>query len=123
MTLDRRRIMNTWSPNRAVEKPKRHTIQDDNDELSRRPPSVTIGSTRVHVCRDDDRWQAWLNTEVADFDGLCIGLGPTESAARAAAIRTLAAAIQHLATAPLSTDRPPETRYPSRPQSGLDATV
>lgn len=46
-------------------------------QLSEQYPSVEIPGPagkghRLHVFRDDDGWAVWLNTEVGDFDGLCL---------------------------------------------------
>lgn len=43
----------------------------------------------LHVTGEDDDVEIWLNTEVADFDGLCIGGGESRQKAVEEAIRTL----------------------------------
>lgn len=45
---------------------------------------LTLNGNRIHVLSEvRDDFEVWLNTNIDDFDGLCIGCGVT----RAAAIR------------------------------------
>lgn len=37
----------------------------------------------------DDGYEVWLNTEIQNFDGLCIGVGQTKAAAIADAAKEL----------------------------------
>jgi hypothetical protein len=46
----------------------------------------------LHVAKRDGFYEVWLNTEVADFDGVHIGEGETREAAVADAVRTLESA-------------------------------
>jgi len=50
----------------------------------------------LHIFLDGGHWQVWLNTEVADFDGLCIGSGRTREAAIKDAQRVLISARSRL---------------------------
>lgn len=51
-------------------------------------PAKRFPGYRLHVFKDGPQdWQVWLNTEVQNFDGLCIGTGPTYGDAVAAAVR------------------------------------
>lgn len=55
----------------------------------------------LHIAQDGDgSHEVWLNTEVADFDGIHIGGGPTRDAAVANAVATLEAAIEKLQEPP-----------------------
>lgn len=40
-----------------------------------------VAELRLHVSGHDDDWSVWLNTEVADFDGVRVGCGTTKAAA------------------------------------------
>lgn len=44
----------------------------------------------LHIYDAGDGWECWLNNDM-DFDGTCIGVGATEDAAVADAVRTLEA--------------------------------
>jgi hypothetical protein len=46
----------------------------------------------LHVAKRDGFYEVWLNTEVADFDGVHIGEGETREAAITDAVRTLESA-------------------------------
>jgi hypothetical protein len=77
------------------------SIQADNDAASRVFPSVEVPGApelRLHVYkeRDGDGWAVWLNTEVSDFDGLCLALGSTRDAAVADAVKGLEAVLEKL---------------------------
>lgn len=51
----------------------------------------------LHIYSDaEDDWEVWLNTEVADFDGLCVGSGDSREKALADAAETLEAAARIL---------------------------
>jgi hypothetical protein len=68
---------------------------------------VAIGGHRLHVYLDaPGEWAVWLNTEIENFDGLCIGLGDTRDNAIAAAVTTLADAIVALQQHPTFQARP-----------------
>lgn len=50
-----------------------------NEELHKHPGN---GQPELHVFgTDEDGWNVWLNTGIADFDGLVIGSGDTRQAA------------------------------------------
>lgn len=56
---------------------------------------------RLHITNHDawgetGAWEVWLNTEVQQFDGLCIGYGLTREQALIDAQQTLALAIGKL---------------------------
>lgn len=47
-------------------------------------------NTRVRIFEEaPGDWQAWLDTDAQNFDGLCIGVGTTRDAAVADAVREL----------------------------------
>jgi hypothetical protein len=53
----------------------------------------------VHIFQDAEfggGWCVWLNTEVSDFDGLCIGLGKSRDEAVRDAVSVLKAATEAL---------------------------
>jgi hypothetical protein len=55
----------------------------------------------LHNHRNDENdYELWLNTEVQDFDGLCIGIGATRDAAVADAVNVFEAAIDALQQPP-----------------------
>lgn len=54
----------------------------------------------------------WLDTEVADHDGLCIGLGDTRDAAVADAVKDLEARLAELQL--------PQSAFQTRDQDGRD---
>lgn len=62
-------------------------------ELSRKllhNEHLDLDGNRIHISSDDPNdFQVWLNTDVGDFDGLCIGCGPTRANAVAQAIGVL----------------------------------
>lgn len=49
----------------------------------------------IHSSADDD-WEVWLNTEVQDYDGLCVGCGNSREKALADAAETFEAAARIL---------------------------
>lgn len=52
-------------------------------------PALHVFGFDVAHGRERTEWAVWLNTGVADFDGLCIGIGPTRDAAVADAVKVL----------------------------------
>lgn len=51
---------------------------------------LDLDGNRIHISADsDDDWNVWLNTDVDDFDGLCIGCGQSRKEAVAEAISVL----------------------------------
>lgn len=55
-----------------------------------------INGRELHVIGSTDDVEVWLNTEVADFDGICIGGGESRKQAIADAITTLEQALAEL---------------------------
>ena len=84
------------------------SIQASLDRASRRYPATVLPTkNRLHVYADFDgvggvlgEWHVWLNTESGDFDGLCIGIGPTRDAAVGQAVAVLEAATDELQKPP-----------------------
>jgi hypothetical protein len=58
--------------------------------------SVRVAGQSLHVCHMDGEWQVWLNTEDADFTGLCVSVGQTRDDAVAGAVHALEAAVAEL---------------------------
>lgn len=52
-----------------------------------------INGRELHVVGGTDDVEVWLNTEVMDFDGICIGGGESRRAAVADAIETMERAL------------------------------
>lgn len=52
-----------------------------------------INGRELHVTGEPDDVEVWLNTEVSDFDGICIGGGESRRAAVGDAIETLEQAL------------------------------
>lgn len=72
------------------------------EQASRDYPSIEfVAGHRLHLYRDRAWWCVWLNTEVGDFDGICIAMKHTRQEALAQAVRVLEAAVEQL-------QRPPE---------------
>lgn len=58
---------------------------------------LDIGDNRIHIASDaSGEFEVWLNTEVADYDGLCIGCGSTWHQAASQALETLEAGVRAL---------------------------
>lgn len=57
---------------------------------------LKIDDYDLHITGTWNDVEVWLNTPVADFDGLCIGGGQSKRLAVAEAIRTLERALQVL---------------------------
>lgn len=68
-------------------------------------PSVLVGGHRLHVFKEPDGWQAWLNTEDRDFDGLCIARGVSRLDVLIEARRVLMALMFHIGTTYLKENR------------------
>ncbi len=80
-------------------------IQDALDIASRDYPAIELRTgQRLHVCREDGHWQVWLNTETADFDGLCVATGDTRREAVTAAIEVFEVALVALQASPSAGD-------------------
>lgn len=61
------------------------------------PSVVTRAGNLLHVYKaTDDSWCVWLNTEVTEFDGLCIAVAGSRQDAIAHAVEALEAATDHL---------------------------
>lgn len=51
---------------------------------------VDLDGNRIHIASEQPNdFEVWLNTDAGDFDGLCIGCGPTREIAVAQAISVL----------------------------------
>lgn len=71
-----------------------------NRRASLEYPSRVVGDHSVHVYEQDGVWHVWLNTEIADFDGVCLGVGPTRDEAVSRAVRSLEACVAALQEPP-----------------------
>lgn len=45
-------------------------------------------------------WTVWLNTDIDDYDGICLGIGVDRNAAVADAVKVLEAAVEALQAPP-----------------------
>jgi hypothetical protein len=94
--------MNSWAPSRAVEKVKRNNSDSidalsSQDTASQDYPSVKLPTGEcLHIFQMDGEWEVWLNTEVSDFDGICVGSAVTRDEAVAAAVEVFEAALDRL---------------------------
>lgn len=59
-------------------------------------PSVLVEGHLLHVCEMDGHWQVWLNTEDAEFTGLCVSAETTRDAVVAEAVRVFEAVVAEL---------------------------
>lgn len=77
---------------------------------SKRIPTgvYALGGVRLAIEFEGPGIQVWLNTEVARFDGLCVGAGDTYAEAVTDALRTLRAAVRTLEAYELSETADPE---------------
>lgn len=51
---------------------------------------IDLDGNRIHISSEEPNdFEVWLNTDVGDFDGLCIGCGPTREIAVSQAIAVL----------------------------------
>jgi hypothetical protein len=73
-------------------------MQNLLDAASENYPAIELGKGhRLHVCEVEEQdWEVWLNTEVQDFDGLCIAAGKTRQEAVTAAVEVLELALDAL---------------------------
>lgn len=67
-----------------------------NDLASRTYPAREVEGHRLHVYEQGGAWHVWLNTEVSDFDGVCIAVAPTYDDAVGQAVRVLEACVEML---------------------------
>lgn len=68
---------------------------------------LEIDGNRIHILSElPNDFEVWLNTDVADFDGLCIGCGPTREKAVYDAAVALEKASRALRTASAPTVEP-----------------
>lgn len=73
--------------------------RSEQDTASEAYPSVALSTgERLHVFRMSDGWQVWLNTEVADFDGVCVASGDIRDDAVSQAVAVFEAAAEMLQT-------------------------
>ena len=49
----------------------------------------------IHVFQESDGWEIWLDTDIAEHDGLCVGTGPTRTDALTDAVNELGEAWQY----------------------------
>ena len=70
---------------------------DEAEAASRAFPSIQLeAGAGLHVCLLGGGWEVWLNTEDADFTGLCLSVQPTREEAVAEAVTVLKQAIAAL---------------------------
>lgn len=51
---------------------------------------IDLDGNRIHIASEQlNDFEVWLNTDVGDFDGLCVGCGPTREIAVSQAIAIL----------------------------------
>jgi len=68
-----------------------------NDTAELQEERYEIAGHGVHIAqRFENQWTVWLNTELQDYDGLCIGCGDTRQEAVTQAVMTLEAVVAHL---------------------------
>jgi hypothetical protein len=83
------------------------------DELRRHHPSREVkdgtgeerqveGGYHLHIFEDEGGagWAVWFNTEVSNFDGLCIGTGTTRAEALQVATNVLTDALKQIEERP-----------------------
>jgi hypothetical protein len=90
--------MSTYPAAQCVETPTRsHRVMASLHY----PSTLLISGQRLHIFPMDGRWEVWLNTEISDFDGLCMGVGDTRHEALVDFVSRLAEAL-HAGTDALS---------------------
>lgn len=58
---------------------------------------IDLDSNRIHISSGQPNdFEVWLNTDAGDFDGLCIGCGPTREIAISEAVAVLREGIMEL---------------------------
>lgn len=72
------------------------SIAEMNRRASREYPAVEVEWHRLHVFCQRGEWCVWLNTEVSDFDGLCLAVEATRDLAVTRAVRVLEACVEEL---------------------------
>jgi hypothetical protein len=80
----------------ALPEHEQEAAMNEADDASARHPSIRVGGCSLHICEIEGHWQVWLNTEDADFTGLCISSRKTRQKAVGEAVRTLEAALDRL---------------------------
>lgn len=55
-----------------------------------------VNDRAVHISGNTNDWEVWVNTPVADFDGICVGGGVNRTDAIVDAVRTLELATARL---------------------------
>lgn len=54
-----------------------------------------MGQHHLDIFKEgEDQWDVWLDTEVAEYDGICLGCGETQTEAVIDAIETLEHALR-----------------------------
>jgi hypothetical protein len=69
-----------------------HRIEDEVEKVksARRGDLVLeLPGYHLHAAHERGEWDVWLNTEVANYDGLILGQGRTLEDALAAAVATI----------------------------------
>ncbi len=62
--------------------PVNHPSISAQDIASRDYPAMILSTgERLHVFKDEDGWHVWLNTEMVDFDGICVASAESRSEA------------------------------------------
>lgn len=75
---------------------KQEAAMESTVIASRDYPSVVVNGCTLHICQIDGEWQIWLNTEDADWTGVCISAGHTRDEAVSDAVKTLEDALEIL---------------------------
>lgn len=76
---------------------KQEAALHETEVASATHPSILVAGTNLlHVCTMGGEWEVWLNTEDADFTGLCLAAGGDRQTAVTEAVRVLEAALDAL---------------------------
>jgi hypothetical protein len=59
-------------------------------------PAVLVEGHLLHVCELHGEWEVWVNTEDAEFTGLCVSAAPTRDEAVSHAVKVLEAVVAQL---------------------------
>jgi len=70
---------------------------------------LELDSNQIHISNEDGNWWVWLNTDVGDFDGLCIGCGQSRKEAIDDAIGVFDQGLRKLKDAYNDTNATPAT--------------
>lgn len=59
-------------------------VMAEQERASCQYPSTLVAGHRLHIFEaSDGRWEVWINTDLSDFDGVCVGQGRHRLAALA----------------------------------------